>query len=479
MNKCFFFFILLYFCIVITFIYVLLNSTYSYFYFYSRESDCEKREKIKNAMKNAWNSYIKYALGYDFLNPLMQAGENLHGFAYTVFDSLDSLLLMGLNDEYNFAVKWINESLEFDGKVSFFETVIRCLGGLLSAYEMTNDSFLLKTAKKLGDRLTLAFNTTTKLPRVLVNLKDGSLEDHSWALGATLLADAGSCQIEFLALTHHTGDPKYFELSMTALKAIALLGPIPPTLINYEYIFPLSHQYSLDSMSDSYFEYLLKMKLYAPKNMTLPGEFKKAIVAAIKRLGSTSVDEKYIYLGSAFSNFFSNEVTHLSYFLPGTLLLAAKEEKDPEDYSLYYNLAMDLLSSNIQFYSMTKTHLGYEAFKFMPYEPILEVTDDSYKLRPEYVESLFYWWRIAHDIRAKRLAWDTFESIMKYCFVNEGFTSINRLNSKFVIYNGIQDSYFLSETLKYLYLIFSDDNVFSIDDYVFNTQAHPFKKLKF
>jgi mannosyl-oligosaccharide alpha-1,2-mannosidase len=33
----------------------------------------------------------------------------------------------------------------------------------------------------------------------------------------------------------------------------------------------------------------------------------------------------------------------------------------------------------------------------------------------------------------------------------------------------------MAETLKYFYLIFSEPNVISLDDYVFNTEAHPFK----
>lgn len=37
------------------------------------------------------------------------------------------------------------------------------------------------------------------------------------------------------------------------------------------------------------------------------------------------------------------------------------------------------------------------------------------------------------------------------------------------------NSYFFAETLKYLYLIFSDPSIISLDEYVLNTEAHPFK----
>lgn len=40
-------------------------------------------------------------------------------------------------------------------------------------------------------------------------------------------------------------------------------------------------------------------------------------------------------------------------------------------------------------------------------------------------------------------------------------------------------TFFFAETLKYLYLTFSDEKDFNLDDYVFNTEAHPFKKASF
>ena len=36
------------------------------------------------------------------------------------------------------------------------------------------------------------------------------------------------------------------------------------------------------------------------------------------------------------------------------------------------------------------------------------------------------------------------------------------------------ESFWMGETLKYFYLIFSDPSLISLDDFVFNTEAHPF-----
>lgn len=41
-------------------------------------------------------------------------------------------------------------------------------------------------------------------------------------------------------------------------------------------------------------------------------------------------------------------------------------------------------------------------------------------------------------------------------------------------YSRVMESFFIAETLKYLFLLFSDANVLPLDEVVFNTEAHPF-----
>lgn len=41
-----------------------------------------------------------------------------------------------------------------------------------------------------------------------------------------------------------------------------------------------------------------------------------------------------------------------------------------------------------------------------------------------------------------------------------------------------QQTFWLAETLKYLYLLFSEDELIPLDKYVFNTEAHPLKVWK-
>lgn len=65
-------------------------------------------------------------MGSDEYHPLSHEGTNLTengGIGYTVVDSLDTMLIMGLDGEYKRARRWVEDKLffEVDGKFSTFE----------------------------------------------------------------------------------------------------------------------------------------------------------------------------------------------------------------------------------------------------------------------------------------------------------------------------------------------------------------------
>jgi hypothetical protein len=73
----------------------------------------------------------------------------------SMVDALDTMWIMGMTDEFAEAQSWLVDNIDFDKvttKVSFFETAIRALGGLLSAYDLGGDERLLTKALDLGER---------------------------------------------------------------------------------------------------------------------------------------------------------------------------------------------------------------------------------------------------------------------------------------------------------------------------------------
>lgn len=103
----------------------------------------------------------------------------------------------------------------------------------------------------------------------------------------------------------------------------------------------------------------------------------------------------------------------------------------------------------------------------------------EFLLRPETVESLFILSRITGQTKWKDAAWKIFIAIEKYCRTNVSYSGIRNVNSQSPELSGRLESWFLAETLKYLYLIFSPNDVISLDDWVFNTEAHPFRKFDY
>lgn len=108
----------------------------------------------------------------------------IFSFSLTLVDTLDTLVVLGDLEEFEYAVKLVIKDVSFDQDVivSVFETNIRVLGGLLSAHILAEyfqqragimnwyQAELLTMAKDLGYRLLPAFNTTTGIPHSRVSV---------------------------------------------------------------------------------------------------------------------------------------------------------------------------------------------------------------------------------------------------------------------------------------------------------------------
>jgi mannosyl-oligosaccharide alpha-1,2-mannosidase len=100
--------------------------------------------------------------------------------------------------------------------------------------------------------------------------------------------------------------------------------------------------------------------------------------------------------------------------------------------------------------------------------------DARYILRPETVESLFIAFRLTGNQRYRRRGWEIFQSIETHCRVNTGgYASVINVDELPARKEDRMESFFMSETLKYLYLLFTDSDVLPLNEYVFSTEAHP------
>ena len=103
------------------------------------------------------------------------------------------------------------------------------------------------------------------------------------------------------------------------------------------------------------------------------------------------------------------------------------------------------------------------------------IEDRRYILRPEAIESVFYLYRITGDPVLLDKAWTMFTAIQKISRTDIANAALDDVTVSDPPKSDRMESFWLAETLKYFYLIFSDPDVVSLDEWVFNTEAHAFR----
>ena len=313
------------------------DSPYQYVEGESDELARSRRYHVKQAMVHAWHGYEAHAMGKDELLPQSGRGNNKWGgMGMTLVDALDTLWLMELKDEFSRARDWVATTLQHDlnTPVSTFETTIRSLGGLLSAYDWSGDDIFLTQAKDLGQRLFKAFdpNHPGALPHGQINLANGGASNIGWTANSVILSEITTIQLEFRYLARLSGIKDYktktehvFEV-LHAMKAPNGLYPYflkqggkdgaLPTFVNQKITF--------GAMSDSCYEYMLKLWLQGGKTEPLYREmYDTSIQGMHDELVSVSTPSGLVFLADKNSGRMDYKMDHLVCFMGGLLALGA------------------------------------------------------------------------------------------------------------------------------------------------------------
>ena len=218
-------------------------------------------EDVRREMRWAWHQYREHAWGKDQIKPLSGGFESFplkdHHLGLSLIEALDTLWLMELDEEFNDGIEWVKANLHFDidGEVSVFETSIRLVGGLLSAYHACGDPVLLAKARDLADRLLPSFAASPiGIPHRFINLKTGALRDP-----VTNPAETGTSLPEFGFLGRATGDDRYRAAAKRAQVAMferrSKIGLLADAIdcMTGEW---KSRRATIGPPSDSYYEYL-------------------------------------------------------------------------------------------------------------------------------------------------------------------------------------------------------------------------------
>ncbi|KAL8301446.1 hypothetical protein RB597_002050 [Gaeumannomyces tritici] len=496
-----------------------------------KKLNAARRDAVKAAFKKSWDSYRKYAWGFDELRPeTLKGDDTFAGWGATLVDSLDTLWIMGFKDEFEESVKAV-QKIDWGAAsgtgCSLFETTIRYLGGLLSAYDLSGSQPLLNKALELAHMLYAAFDNPARMP--VNNFRfdlawSGNLMPSSREISAAV----GTMSMEFTRLAQLTNETKFYDaidrikVQMEKTQAKSYLpGMWPMWLDVSEGIHPMDNSFTLGAQADSLYEYLPKMyallggldEVYAKMAKYMLDTARKHIL--FRPMVPDKVD--ILFSGEVIANGnvldLKTEMQHLSCFVGGMYALSGKLLAFEDGVATGARLARgcawaySAFPTGIMAEVATVAECGSGAGKKdkniqtpgTALEPPCEwnqtlwenlagmnaktlpggftsVWDRRYLLRPEAIESVFVLYRITGEREWLDSAWAMFKSIRaatetEHAFSGIGDVTLKTRNNKI----DSMESFWLSETLKYFFLIFSEPDVISLDDFVLNTEAHPFR----
>ncbi|KAG0091741.1 alpha mannosidase-like protein [Podila epicladia] len=448
------------------------------------------RQEAKDMFMHGFRGYLTYAFPKDELNPVNCRGRGpdrlyadninvndvLGDFSLTLIDSLDTLATMREPDEFAKAIRMTKRHIQnfnINSRVQVFEVNIRVLGALLSAHQYASDprflslvqdykGELLALAVDLGKRLMKAFeNSPTGIPWPRVNLKKGLLK---WESSETCVAGAGSLLLEFGTLSRLSGDPSY-EASDAELNAakralhelwrrrtkIGLVG----NTINVTSGEWMSAMTGIGAGTDSFYEYLLKSYVLFGDDQYL--EMYETAAEAIKR--NLLHDSKYFYkhVHLLDGSLLASWVDSLSAFMPGVQVLAGDLESAIKNHLYYYNI-------------WRRYQAIPERFDFL--SQAVDIT--NYPLRPEFIESNYFLYRATKDPFYLEVGEMILRDLQKYTKTSCGWASLQSVVDKKK--EDRMESFALSETFKYLYLLFDEENLLHNElkdsNFVFTTEGH-------
>jgi mannosyl-oligosaccharide alpha-1,2-mannosidase len=454
----------------------------------AEEQNLHRRQAVVDAFLHSWNGYVTYAWGRDELQPRSRTAKNWNedstkGMGLTILDSLTTMFLMNLTKPLEKALDWVKNELTFSLEVeaSVFESTIRCLGSLLSIFELTGERddqrYLVKKATDLADRLLYAFNTSSGLPHSTVNLRTKNHFNQQWAGGGNILSEFGTMQLEFRTLSYHTKNPIYDMKATHSMAIILSRAPrdmLCPTYMSSKHLTWMTDHISLGALGDSFYEYLLKQYLLTGKT---EDRYKNAYLTAahaiMDKLVFYSKPSHWAYVAEYRRREFYPKMDHLACFVAGMLAFGANQV-DHERKTETMKIAAELTKTCVLMYTRQQSGVSPEYVEFVGGMDFIN-GPGYYILRPEALEAVFYMWRMTHQQEWRDAGWKMFAAIDRWCKNDVGYCGLKEVNVKSPLKDNLQQSFWMAETLKYAYLLFSDDSVLNFSEWVLNTEGHPLK----
>lgn len=401
-------------------------------------------EDVRSEMRWAWSEYRRLAWGKDEILPVSGGARSFPlktaHLGLSLIEAMDTLWLMGLDAEFAEALDWVRTRLDFDqdGEVSVFETSIRLVGGLLSAWHACGDPVLLAKARDLTDRLMPAFEASPLgIPHRYVNLRTGAVRAPE-----TNPAEVGTFLPEFGLLSQATGDDRYRAAAKKALVALydrrSRIGLIPDKVhaMTGEW---LSRRATIGPPADSYYEYLWDgWDLLGDRDcLAMYRECTRAILA--HQQAETGGQLWFVDVDFETGQRINWEQDELSSFYGG-LLAQGGDRAAGEAYT--------------RAWTSLQTKFG-----ILPEGIDVATGAVSYKtnsLRPELADAAFNHWLIDRDERWRHIVRDHYLNMKRWNRAAHGYTDMADVTADPKVQADHCPGYWWSEQMKYYWLIFAD-----------------------
>jgi mannosyl-oligosaccharide alpha-1,2-mannosidase len=424
-------------------------------------------DDVKAQMRFAWQAYAERCFGQDEIKPVSGTGDAFFfpkgpPLGLTIVEALDTLYVMGLDEELHAGVRWIADHLDFDidGEVQVFETSIRLVGGLLSGWRATGEKKLLALARDLTDRLVPAFTKSpTGMPYRFVNLKTGAVRDP-----VSFPAEIATYLPEWGTLGQAVGERRYYDLTKRATKALfdrrSKIGLVADT-INIETGAWQSRRASVGPPSDSYFEYLWDgWQLFGDRDLK---QWYDVHAEAIAKHQAVQADGRLWFAQVDFETgaVLDHHQSELASFYAGLLAQGG----DFTRAEAYLQSWADVQSR----FSVLPEGLDYA--RFAPDR----VTN---ALRPEFVDSCLNLFLLKPAERWRELARLHFETMKQTSRAPFGFSGIADITTTPMKQDDSCPAYWWSEQMKYYWLLFSNTPRFDTTTNYLSTEGNILLGLK-
>ncbi|RPD61256.1 glycoside hydrolase family 47 protein [Lentinus tigrinus ALCF2SS1-6] len=465
-------------------------------------SAAKHRQDVKNIFLTSWNAYKQFAFPHDDLTPISESWtDGRNGWGASVVDALSTIFIMGEQDIFQEAVNFtthvdFTESHTTDtaspSVPSVFETTIRYLAGMLSAYELSGQKYpeLITQAETLANKLSAAWSKGNVIPYGQVNINTSTP-----TIQTSNIAEAGTLTLEWSRLAEYTKNDTYRALAEDSVRLLATnpapIPGFPAQGIDPSTGKPVGAYVTWGGGSDSYLEYLIKYaRLTNTDDNLFADTWATAVDSSIHTLLRTSTVGNWTYLADLDDSGTIRHVgSHLACFMAGNWIMGGRMLNN----NTIVQLGLDLNEGCWNTYASTATGIGPEAFAYISKDGNYSgstpsagdiafynkhgfyITTSYYYMRPEVLESNFYAYRLTGDVKYFNRAASAVQSIQSFLKTpTVAYAPINDVDATDSDFIDDMESFWFAEVLKYLYLTFDDPNHISLDKYVFNTEAHPF-----